>query len=408
MKYVLIILAIAIFASNASFAQDKPKDKAAFEVHKSEFWDTIKKSNDDFIKKQEKPEKKSFKVDLSGYKFPKKIDEFERCWYNAPVSQGNTGTCWCYSGTSFLESEIYRITKQEIKISEMFTVYWEYVEKARRFVRERGNSVFSEGSQQGGVLRQWKEYGCVPYSDYTGLKSGQTFNDHTKMVGEMTNYLQTVKTQNSWNEETILATIKSILNFYLGVPPSEITFNSKKMTPKEFCTNVAKINTDDYVDIYSMMEKPYWEKCEYEVPDNWWKSANYYNVPLDDFMDALKSAIKANYTITIGGDVSEAGYDSHAKVGMIPTFDIPSEYIDENARQFRFSNQTTTDDHGIHIVGYKVIDGKYWFLIKDSGSGSKNVEPKGYYFYHEDYVKLKMTTYLVHKDAVSSLIKKFK
>ena len=112
--------------------------------------------------------------------------------------------------------------------------------------------------------------------------------------------------------------------------------------------------------------------------------------------------------MAIGGDVSEAGYDSWHKVGVIPTFDIPSEYIDENARQFRFSNGTTTDDHGIHLVGYQVKDGKDWYLIKDSGSGSRNTGDKGFYYYQEDYVKLKIMDFMIHKDAVENILKKFK
>ena len=38
-------------------------------------------------------------------------------------------------------------------------------------------------------------------------------------------------------------------------------------------------------------------------------------------------------------------------------------------RAFRFTNKTTTDDHGIHCIGYYEPEGKDWFLIKDSGSG---------------------------------------
>ena len=96
---------------------------------------------------------------------------------------------------------------------------------------------------------------------------------------------------------------------------------------------------------------------------------------------------------------------------MIPDFDIPSQYINDDARQFRFSNETTTDDHGIHLVGYCQRNGKDWYLIKDSGSGSRNNDPNapefGYYFFHEDYVKLKMMDFTVHKDAVKDILGKF-
>jgi len=140
------------------------------------------------------------------------------------------------------------------------------------------------------------------------------------------------------------------------------------------------------------------------VPDNWWHSKEYLNVPLDTFMKILKKGLAAGFTMSLGGDVSEPGKNPDKKVFMIPTFDIPSEAIDDSARQFRFGNQTTTDDHGIHLIGMKEIGGKTWFLIKDSGSSSYNAEPKGYYFLTEDYVKLKMMDFMVHKDVLKGII----
>jgi bleomycin hydrolase len=77
-----------------------------------------------------------------------------------------------------------------------------------------------------------------------------------------------------------------------------------------------------------------------------------------------------------------------------------------------FSNGTTTDDHGMHVTGYYEQDGITWFLLKDSGAGSRTGGPEinrnfGYYFFHEDYVKLKMMTFLVHRDAIKDLLPKF-
>jgi bleomycin hydrolase len=161
------------------------------------------------------------------------------------------------------------------------------------------------------------------------------------------------------------------------------------------------------------MQQPYWKQVEYEVPDNWWHDASYYNIPLDDFMNVFEKAIKAGYTIAIGGDVSEAGFLAReANAAVVPSFDISSAAIDENARQFRFSNETTTDDHGMHVVGYLEKDGVSWFLVKDSGAGSRAGGKEknknfGYYFFHEDYIKLKMMDFMVHKDMMKELLPKF-
>ncbi len=402
----LISLSIIFTLFNFQNFSQEVKNKGNFKIYKNEFLEEIKKASKDFF--DEKTEtKKVFKVDFTGLDLPKSKDEFTHFWHNEPLSQGNTGTCWTFSTTSFFESEVYRINKRKVKLSENFTVYWEYVEKARRFVKERGNSNFAEGSEANAVRRMWRMYGIVPEEAYASKMPGQKYHDHSKLIDEMNVFLKSVKERNAWNEDEVLATIKSILNYYIGVPPTKFTYEGKEYTSKEFLTKVVNLNLDDYVDVISLMQEPYYKKIIYDVPDNWWHDDNYYNVPLDEYMSIIKNAIRKGYTLSIGGDVSEPGIDLNYKVAMIPSFDIPSEYIDEHARQFRFSNGTTGDDHGIHLVGCMNKNGKDWYLIKDSGSGSFNIGDKGYYFYSEDYVKLKIIDFMVHKDAVGDLLRKF-
>lgn len=402
--WYLLIPALIQYAVNPLYPQEQKKDKAIYKEAKNEFFDSIQTAIADFNKKEIKP-KMRLAVDLTGMKIPKSVNEFKKGWYNDPVSQGNSGMCWCYAATSFYESEIFRLHQRKVKLSELYTVYWEYVEKAKRFVRERGNSVFGQGSQSAAVARIWKQYGIVPTEAYTGLKPGQKFHAHDAMFEEMQSYLNGLKASNAWNEEAAVATIKSILNYYIGEPPSTIMVDGKSMTPKEYLENYVSLSFDDYVEYMSFMKYNYDEKAEYEVPDNWWHGREYLNVRLDDFMRIIKNAVRKGFTVCIGGDVSEPGYDAHNEVAIIPSFDIPSAYIDESARQFRFDNGSSGDDHGIHLVGYLEKDGKDWYLIKDSGSGSRNGPNKGFYFYHEDFVKLKMLTFMVHKDAAADVYK---
>ena len=390
-----------LFTVIPALSQEIRKDKAKFEKYHNEYWQKIKNSSEEYNKKEPR---EVFKMDFSGYGLPTAVDQFTQQWYNPPISQGWTGTCWCFSTTSYLESEIYRVTNQKLKLSEMFTVYWEYVEKAKRFVEKIGNSAFAEGSEANAVTRMWKMHGIVPEENYPGKPSDQEFHDHHLMYEEMNDYLKSVKENNAWNKDEVIGNIKSILNYYMGTPPEVVEVDGKKLTPIEYLKNVVKIDPDNYIDFMSLREKPYNQMAEYKVPDNWWRSREYYNLSLDDFMKLLKAAVREGYTTAIGGDVSEAGYDAANEVAMVPTFDIPSEYIDENARQFRFSNHSTTDDHGIHIVGYMEKDGKDWYLIKDSGSGSRNGRNPGYYFYHEDYVKLKIMNIMLPKDFAEKVL----
>jgi len=230
----------------------------------------------------------------------------------------------------------------------------------------------------------------------------------------MKSFLNSLKATNNWNEEMAISTIRSIMDHYMGRPPQTIKVNGKEMSPQQYLKDVLAINLEDQIDLLSLMQHSFWEKAVYEVPDNWWLSQDYYNVPLEDYMGVVKKALKMGYTFAIGGDGSEAGMEAKEfQAAIVPTFDIPSEYIDDYARQMRFSNSSTTDDHGMHVVGYYEKNGKTWFLVKDSGAGSKTGGKEknknfGYYFFHEDFIKLKMMDLLVHRDVVKDLLTRFK
>ncbi len=407
MKRIAGLLLIVLLPALLGLRAQDRRDRAVFEVKNDRMKDSIKAE----LKRAgpDEPAKEKMQLDFSTISAPSAIPEFKSVWHFPPLPQGLSGMCWSFSTTSLLESEIYRLTRCEIKLSELHTVYWEYVEKARAFVQTRGKTHIGEGSEANAVFRIWKKYGAVPGPAYTGFKSGMKFHDHENtLFPEIENYLNGIRDRNAWNEEEVVATVRSILDHYLGPPPATVTVDGRNMTPQEYLADVVRLNPDDYVDLFSLMEKPYFRKVEFEVPDNWWHSMDYYNIPLDDFMRTLKNAIRNGYSVAIGGDFSEAGYSyGSAGIAVVPSFDILSSGIDELSRQFRFSNGTTTDDHGLHLVGYTEKDGKDWYLVKDSWSTAYNSAHPGYYFFHEDYVKLKMLGISVHKDAARDVLAKF-
>ncbi len=347
-------------------AQDR-RDRAVFQPKRDTMLDSLKRVTRPEKKSDEKNE---MQVDFSAIPAPRSTSEFSQVWHLPPIPQGVSGMCWCFSTTSFLESEIHRLTGRTLKLSELHTIYWEYVEKARGYVRSRGETHLGEGSESNAIFRIWKAYGAVPADAYTGLLEGKRYHDHELTVfAEFKAYLESVKANSAWNEDAVVATVRSILDHYLGPPPATVTVSGKQLTPREYLATVVRLNPDDYVDFLSLLEHPYYTKIEYEVPDNWWHNRDYYNIPLDDFMSVIRSSIRKGYSVVIGGDFSEAGYSRGADgIAVVPSFDIPSSAIDDAARQFRFSNGSTGDDHGIHLVGYAERDGKDWYLIKDSGA----------------------------------------
>ncbi|MBU0711754.1 C1 family peptidase [bacterium] len=355
---------------------------------------------------EEEAEQK-FVAEYTNIQKPESPDVFTKYFAFPPVAQYQSGMCWCFSTTSYLESEIYRLHKKEIKLSELYTVYWEYVEKARRFIRERGDSYFAEGSESNAVFRIMKQYGAVPAEVYTGLINDATRHNHTALIEKMEAYLKYCKENNFWNEETALESIKLILNEHIGQPPSEFSYDGKEYTPQNFLKKVLKLKLDDYVDLMSTSSIPFYTQGIFDVPDNWWLDSSYYNIPLDEWCSVIQKAMERGYTICIGGDVSEPGYFGPEDAAFVPSFDIPQEYINQDSREYRIQNGSTEDDHGIHMIGYTKVGDYNWYLIKDSARGSRQGKYEGYYMYREDYPKLKMLGFSVHKDIVKDILKKF-
>ncbi|MEA3448472.1 MAG: C1 family peptidase [Bacteroidota bacterium] len=380
-----------------------PPDKAEYREKEKGFYENVilREVNNTRLK-EDTP--KLLSCDFNG-NYPTNISGYETFWHLLPQSQGNTGTCWCFAATSFFESEIFRLNNKEVDLSEMFFVYWDYVDRAEHFVETRGETYFAQGSESNALKRIMPVYGCVPASVYPGKPEYREYHSHTKMVEEMKTYLEHVKKTNIWNKEQVCADVRAILDNYMGAMPDTFNYEGEHYTPNSFYESLP-FKAGDMVSFMSTMSVPYNEKHELVEADNWWHSDEYYNVSLEDFYHTVESAVKHGYTICICGDVSEPGYDSQAEVAIVPDFDIPPAHINASSRELRLYNEATTDDHCIHIVGYQESDDGMWYLIKDSGAGGFDGQHKGYRFFHEDYIRLKMMNIMLHKDAARDVLNK--
>ncbi|MBN2399906.1 MAG: peptidase C1 [Candidatus Aminicenantes bacterium] len=367
------------------------------------------------IKKRQKTKKealenleRSLHSDLSGVFPPQSPAAFKSCFHFPPVAQYYTNTCWSFAATSYYESEIFRLSGKKIKLAEMWTVYFEYLEKVRRFVHERGESLVAEGGESNAINRIWKSHGIVPATVFPAINAAGQKHDHARLIDEIRVYLGFVKANSLWDEQDVLNHVTVILNKHLGTPQQRFVYNGKEMTPLEFLHNETPLNMDDYVDVMSTSRYPFYTFQEFTVPDNWWHSKDYLNLPLGEWYGLVVKAIKSGYSVGIGGDVSEPGKLGSQDVCFIPSFDIPQSHINQDAREYRIDNKTTDDDHGIHLVGYARYRGHDWFLIKDSGRSARWGKHEGYYFFRGDYIKLKMLTYTVHKDILKNILPKVK
>jgi aminopeptidase C (bleomycin hydrolase) len=339
--------------------------------------------------------------------------------------QGSSGTCWSYSGNSFLESEMIRMGKQPIDLAEIFTARMSYHDKAKLYVLNNGTGItWGEGGALHDVINMFRKYGIVPQETYTGLVNGQTRNNFAEMsevIKEMLNVY--AKNPSKKLSANWLDNIDSMLDAYLGKIPEIFTYNNKKYTPKTFAKEVVGINPDDYVEISSYKDYPYYKPFVLPVPDNW-SHDRVWNVPMEELTTIIDYAIKNGYTVGWATDVSEPYFSYKNGIAYVPNINLnnidaetkanlfngpkPDKVITEDMRQDALNNLTTTDDHGMQITGLaKDQTGKEYYIVKNSW-GSTN-DYKGYLYATKPYVQFKSTAILVHKDGIpKDILKKLK
>lgn len=325
-------------------------------------------------------------------------------------SQGRTGTCWSFSTTSFLESEIIRLTGNNIDLSEMYTVRNTYSDKAANYLYRQGKAQFSEGGLGHDVINSVANYGLVPEQVFSGLDLDQEKHNHAEVVAVLKSMLDTYiknpakQLSPKWKKAT-----ESVLDVYLGVNQQEFKFDGKEYTPKSFAEYV-KINPSNYVTITSFNHAKMYDKFVLNIPDNF-SNGSFYNVSLDELVSVTEKAIEKGYTAALDCDVSEKTFSSKNGVAFIPVSNLGSKKglkeiikeknITSSLRQTEFENFNTTDDHLMHIVGLvKDQKGNKYFKVKNSW-GIKQGN-NGYVYMSMPYFKLKTISVLLHKKAISS------
>jgi len=334
---------------------------------------------------------------------PESISGFNSVFHFPPVNQDTTYVCWSFATTSFIESEMARLGKEPIKLSVIYPVYFAFIEKAKYYVKTKGKSRFYQGDLFGIIMDVVQKYGIVPDYAYNGLLKNRKKHNHSLMYKELQTFVKTVKEQNIWDEANILNGIKEILNRHLGKPPEVFKHNDIEYTPKEFMKYYVNLPWSDYIKVTSFSYAPFNKFTALNVADNWRPDTDFLNVELDLFYNAIKHAIKKGYSIAFDGDFSEPGRIGLSDISYIPDSDIPLELITQQEREKRFDAGLTTDDHLMQIIGFQNDNGEDIFLVKDSWRDAFEGKYKGYFFFTEAYIKLKVLAFLVHKDAVPEL-----
>ena len=357
----------------------------------------------------------------------------------SPVQdQAMTGTCWSFSGSSFLDSEVYRLTGKHVLLSPLYNVAQSYKDKARDYVRYQGNLNFGQGGAFGDVLYVLKHYGAVPFEEFTGLQNGDKRYNHNELEamakGFVENIVKEMMKANHRSPSWAKA-YDALIDSYLGKAPETFKFDGKEFTPESFAKYL-KLDADNYVSITSFSHHPFYQPFVLEIPDNW-RHGLSYNVPVDEMMQIMDYALENGFTVAWGTDVSEQGFtrdgfavlpdieaattggrgsDMEKWVGasagerrsmiaeLIKDPKTPEIQVTQEYRQKGFDDLSTTDDHGMLIYGTaKDQYGKPFYMVKNSWGTSIGYD--GIWYVSKPFVAGKTMNIVVHKDALPKAIK---
>lgn len=349
--------------------------------------------------------------------------------------QHRSGTCWSFSGISFLESEILRKGGGSLDLSEMFVVRKCYEYKSEKFIRMHGTINLDAGGGFFDMFWVLKHYGLMPETAYSGLNYGENSHVHGEVNSALKAFVGSVeKNKNKKLTTAWPAAVDGILDAYFGEIPESFTYNGKSTTISDFTESEVDINPNDYVSITSFTHHPFYESFVLEIPDNWlWGKS--YNVPMDEMAAICENAVTKGYSIAWGGDASEKGFSYKNGLAIVPDIDTKEmsdlerskwesmsqsakekklyafktpgseKKITQKLRQEQFDNYQTTDDHGMHITGI-VKDQKGTTYYKVKNSWNTDNPYNGYLYMSETYLKLKTMNVVLHKDAIPKDLRK--
>ncbi len=328
--------------------------------------------------------------------------------------QGRTGTCWSFATTSFIEAEIMRLTKQKVDLSEMYFVRNAYEAKADNYVRMHGKANFGPGGQAHDVMQVIETSGMAPESVYGGRAYGYNEHNHSELNNVLSHFANGVVKSSSDGLTTVWPNAyNGILDAYLGKEISKFTYEDKTYSPETFADEM-QIHPEDYVELTSYNHKPFYAPFILKVPDNW-SFNQYYNLPLDVFMEVINYALDNGFSICWDGDVSDKWFSHKDGLAILPTeaaakaspLQTPGEEknITQNDRQSAYNSHSVTDDHLMHITGYaRGKDGTIYYQVKNSWGDLSN-SLGGYLYMSEPYFRMSTIAVMVHKDAIPDATK---
>lgn len=350
--------------------------------------------------------------------------------------QGYSGTCWCFSSMSFIESEMIKNgVKNPPNLSEMFVVRYNYLDRAKKYVMLHGNMTFSEGSYFLDNFAIMKNYGLMPEENYPNTKSGASNIDHSDLEKKLKNYIDSIASPDrEFVSQNWINEYNSFLDDFFDTIPQTFEYQGKTYTPKSFAEDYCQLKYDDYIQVTSFSHHDFYKYIALELPDNW-RWSLFLNVKVDDLITIIDNSLELGHTVLWASDISENGFDYRRGYALLPGIEtdkmtkkqiedfqaLPVEKqaekakrltkpgleigVTQQSRQIDFENRNTTDDHGMQIIGTATDqNGNKYYKVKNSWGKTNNFD--GFFYVSVNFVKAKTTGLMVHKDSCRDFLKK--
>ena len=295
--------------------------------------------------------------------------------------QGRSELCWAYAMLSTIETERLEMG-DSVNLSPDYLARLWLQEQARACFLTRGRVGVSLRGMAPMALRLIERYGVEPYDSYHPLGS-VNYRSLSRIA------MQVARASTSLRR--LDDRLGDFLDKQVGYLPPTLFMLGMGYTPQQFAQSIYL--PGDYVALTSFTHHPFGRPFVLESPDNRMLDS-FYNVPIDQLMRTIISALRHGHPVCWEGDISEPGFDFSRGIAMLPDEDhTPTQ----QERQRAFEQFQTTDDHCMELCGLAHDSHGHLFFIAKNSWGTHNPFA-GFMYLSYNYVRMKTIGVMVKRD----------
>lgn len=309
------------------------------------------------IRKHAMNEERSFKVELQLLS----DDEIR--------DQGLSRLCWAFGGVAMLENELARKGMDVNDLSEAFVAYYNSIDRYMACLDDE-ELRWNQGGCMGDMWAVINKWGIVPDSVMPcPLEDSRYVLLNDEMAAPQVGLLPQARSAAEVNDKErydfCIDEIVRAINRCFGEPPQTFVCEGDTITPKQYAERLG-ITEDNYIQITSSLDDPFYDWCVMDFPDHW-RKAPAFNVPLDTLMAIIDRSLALGHTLTWDGDISENGFRWHFNQGFVRLQGRKEPWVSPERHQRDLNWGRTTDDHLMLICGLaKDSEGNDYYIMKNS------------------------------------------